>query len=133
MMPGIKNPYFHHVALYSKDIDKTIDFYTKGLGLTLFRKWGDKDNGGAMIKIGSEGMLEVFTKGTKESELNARYNHFAIYTQDIDYAYDLAIKAGAKPSKPPFSVEIPAEEPFKVYVAFVKGPDDEEIEFYSEV
>ena len=133
-MPGIKNPYFHHVALYSRDIDKTIDFYTNGLGLTLFRRWGTKEDGGAMIKIGSEGILEVFTKGTDESEESARYNHFAIYTEDIDHAYELALKCGAKPSKPPFTADIPADGgPFKVYVAFVKGPDDEEIEFYSEI
>ena len=42
------------------------------------------------------------------------------------------MKAGAKPVDPPKDVAIQAEEPMPVGIAFVKGPDDEILEFFCD-
>ena len=128
----IKGAGFHHLALYASDFDKTMDFYLKGLSCGYVRGWGEGKGRVAMIDFGGGNLLEVFAKGSSAEQQNARFIHLAIATTDPDGAYEAALKAGAKPVDPPKDVAIQAEEPMPVRIAFVKGPDDEILEFFCD-
>ncbi len=128
----IKNAGFHHVALYASDFDRTIEFYTKGLGCGYVRGWGEGDGRAAMLDFGGGNLLEIFAQGTTEEQKNARFIHLAIATSDPDGAYEAALKAGAKSMTPPADVTIQSEDQLPVRIAFVKGPDDEILEFFCD-
>jgi len=127
----IKGMGFHHVALKAANFDGAYKFYTEGLGLKLYTAWGDGDSRAAMLDLGDGGILELFAGGTAEIEANARYIHFAVKVDDVDSAYEIALKAGAKPKSAPIVVPV-ASAPVKLTLncAFVYGPCGEELEFF---
>ena len=128
----IKNAGFHHLALYASDFDRTMKFYLEGLGCNYVRGWGEGLGKVAMVDFGGGNLLEIFAKGSAEEQKNAKFIHLAIATTDPDGAYEAALKAGAKAVDPPKDVTIAAEEPMPVRIAFVKGPDDEILEFFCD-
>ena len=127
----IKGMGFHHVALKAADFDGAYKFYTEGLGLKLYTAWGEGDSRAAMLDLGDGGILELFAGGTANTEANARYIHFAVKVDDVDSAYAIALKAGAKPKSEPVVVPV-ASSPVKLTLncAFVYGPCGEELEFF---
>lgn len=126
----IKNAGFHHIALYASDFDRSMKFYVEGLGCHYVRGWGEGENHIAMLDFGNGALIELFAKGTKKEQENARFMHLAIATTDPDGAYEAALKAGAESVDAPKDATIPAETPFPVRIAFVKGPDGEILEFF---
>ncbi len=130
----IKGMGFHHVALKTADFDASCKFYTEGLGMKLYAAWGEGDNRAAMLDLGDGGILELFAGGTTEDAANARFFHFAMKVDDVDAAYETALKAGAKPKSAPVVVPI-SSEPVKLTLncAFVYGPSGEELEFFRVV
>ena len=127
----IKGMGFHHVALKAADYEGAYKFYTEGLGMKLYATWGEGDTRAAMLDLGDGGILELFAGGTKETEANARFIHFAMKVDDVDTAYEIALKAGAKPKSAPVVVPGGAS-PVKLTLncAFVYGPCGEELEFF---
>ena len=124
-----------HLALKAKDFDKSYKFYTEGLGMTPYLSWGEGDSHIQMLKFGDgAGILELFAGGSDELPEMGKYIHFAYSVEDVDAAYETALAAGAKPLTPPKSVALESE-PRKVTIriAFVIGPDGEQIEFFKEV
>ncbi len=128
----IKNAGFHHLALIASDFDKTMKFYLDGLGCSYVRGWGEGKDRIAMIDFGGGNLLEVFARGNDGEQQNARFLHLAIATTDPDGAYEAALRAGAVSVDPPKDVVIQAESPMPVRIAFVKGPDDEILEFFCD-
>jgi len=130
----IKNAGFHHVAIFATDFDKSLDFYTVGLGFKPILAWGTENNRAVMLDIGDGGCIELFA-GVKVSkihdEMAGEWLHFAISTDDAEGAYNAAIEAGAKTQMPPTDLIIPSTPPLPVKIAFVKGPDGEVIEFFQ--
>lgn len=92
----IKNAGFHHIALYASDFDRSMKFYVEGLGCHYVRGWGEGENHIAMLDFGNGALIELFAKGTKEEQENARFMHLAIATTDPDGAYEAALKAGRR-------------------------------------
>ncbi|MBE6598416.1 MAG: VOC family protein [Ruminococcaceae bacterium] len=128
----IKGMGFHHIALKAADFDASYKFYTDGLGLKLYTAWGEGDSRAAMLDLGDGGILELFAGGTGEDQSNPRFFHFAMKVDDVDAAYETALKAGAKPKSAPVVVPVDSA-PVKVTLncAFVYGPDGEELEFFK--
>ncbi len=123
-----------HLALKAKDFEKSLKFYSEGLGMTPYLTWGEGDSRIQMLKFGDgAGILELFAGGNGES-VNNTYIHFAYSVEDVDKAFATAIAAGAKPKVEPKCVDL-ASKPRKarLNIAFVYGPDGEEIEFFKEV
>ena len=121
---------FHHVALKVNDFDASIAFY-KALGFEVYKYWGEGDNRAAMLDIGSGEYFEIFAGGSDETPYG-RFFHLAVRCDNCDEAFDAAIKAGAREKIAPKDVDI-ASKPaiYPVRIAFVYGPDGEEIEFFQ--
>ncbi len=123
---------FHHIALRVNDYDKSVAFYTDGLGFKPRLSWGEGDGRIVLLDIGDGGCVEIFAGGKDEPQ--GAFWHFAFSSEDPDAAYEAALKAGAESHREPFDTvlkgpdgEIPAR------IAFVKGPDGELLEFFKEI
>jgi len=121
---------FHHVALKVNDFDRSIAFY-QALGFEVFRSWGEGDSRACMMNIGSNEYFEIFAGGKEETPYG-RYFHLACKVDNCDEAVKVAKEAGAKVKSEPRDVDIPSEpEIYPVRIAFIYGPDGEEIEFFQ--
>ena len=96
----IKGMGFHHSALKVRDLDEAIAFYEK-LGMKFYTSWGEGNGRIAMMDFGDGGILELFAGGNDNETVDATYIHLALRVDDVDEAYGLALKAGAKPKSEP--------------------------------
>ncbi len=126
----IKGLGFHHIALKVKDLDASIEFYKK-LGMTEVATWGEGNDRIQMMDIGDGGIFEIFAGGGNESD-NGKWLHYAFKVDDVEAAYNAAIAAGAKSHIAPKVVPLDSKpEKMTLKIAFVLGPDDEQLEFFS--
>ena len=127
----IKGMGFHHVALESANFEKTLEFY-KALGMVEVARWGTPEKTIAMLDIGDGGRLEIFSDGGEQYSEAGKWVHFAVAVEDVDSAYEIALKAGAEPMIPPKTVPLDSKpEKMTIRIAFVKGPDKEQLEFFK--
>ena len=127
----IPNIGVHHLALSASDYEKSIKFYTDGLGFELVAEWGEGTGRGSLLDIGNGTHLEIFANGNTNDQQDAKFTHYAFATSDPDLAYKNAMAAGAVSQMEPKSLDIPATPPLPVRIAFVRGPDNEVIEFFK--
>lgn len=124
-----------HLALKASDFEKSLAFYRDGLGMTPYLSWGEPGKRIQMLKFGGgAGILELFEAPNEQLPDMGRYIHFAYSVENVEKAYETALAAGAKPLTPPKSVPLNSE-PRRVTlnIAFVYGPDNEQIEFFKEI
>lgn len=124
-----------HLALKVKDFDKSYKFYTEGLGMTPYLCWGEGEKHIQMLKFGDgAGILELFAGGSDEIPDMGKYIHFAYSVKNVEAAYETALAAGAKPLTPPKTVGLDSKpDKISIRIAFVYGPDNEQIEFFQEI
>ena len=127
----IPNIGVHHLALASANFDKSMKFYTEGLGFETVASWGEGTGRAALLDIGNGSHFEIFANGTPNEEKDVKFVHFAFATTNPDMAYNNALAAGAVSHMEPKSLDIPAAPPIPVRIAFVKGPDGELLEFFK--
>ncbi len=131
-MSLIKGIRYAHVAIVAKDFEKSLAFY-KALGFTPYVTWGEGKGKIMLLDIGDGSKLELFAKGSDEYSTMGKWLHVAFAVENVDEAYALALSAGAKPLIPP--KDMPLESSPKritLRLAFVEGPDGEQIEFCKE-
>lgn len=122
---------FHHVAMRAKDFDKSIEFYTDGLGFKETNRWEMKDGKRAvMIDTGNDNYLEIF-EGRENEVSEGSYIHLAFTTDDCNKSLEMAKNAGAEITMEPQNIDINSDPVLPVRVAFCKGPDSEIIEFFQ--
>jgi lactoylglutathione lyase len=121
---------FHHIGLWVKDAEKSLDFYTRGLGGTeVFRfPMGGSGKTVYLVDLGENAVIEIIPQGNGEEETNAHWAHVAVRTGDVRAAYDAAIKAGAVSRTAPSDIQLGT---MAARNAFVLGPDNEVIEFFQ--
>ena len=121
---------FHHVGLFAKDAQKSLDFYTQGLGGKVVFSFPMSGSNQTiyLVDLGNNAVIEIIPRGNGEEELNAHWAHLAFRTDDARAAYDMAIKAGAVSRSEPRESKLGT---MAVYNAFVYGPDREVIEFFQ--
>jgi lactoylglutathione lyase len=121
---------YHHIGLWTKDAQKSLDFYTKGLGGKVVHSFPMKDSGQSiyLVDLGGNAVVEIIPRGNGQPEANARWAHIAIRTNDTRAAYDLALKAGAASQSAPADMNLGT---MAVTIAFVLGPDQETLEFFQ--
>lgn len=124
---------FHHVALKCSDIDKSLAMY-RALGMTEVVRWGEGEKLVVMLDIGDGGRIELFANGSDEFAENGKWQHFALKVDDVDAMYASALAAGFEPHIAPKTVPLPSTPPdVTINVAFVKGPDGEQLEFFRQL
>lgn len=124
---------FHHVALRTTDLEKSLAFY-KALGMKEIVRWGEGAMEIVMLDIGDGGRLEVFANRGVDYPAEGRWQHFAVAVDDVEAAFELALSLGAKPNILPKTVPIDGAKPtpITIQVAFVEGPDGELLEFFKQ-
>ncbi len=123
----------HHVALKCKDFEKSIAFY-KAIGLTEYSRLGTPEREIVLMKFPQGGMMELFSDGGDMFPEEGKYVHLALTSSNVEEDYNKALVAGAKPLTPPKTVQLSSNPvPLTLHLAFVKGPDGEQLEFINSV
>ena len=130
IIPGMG---FHHIGLKAADFEKSLAFY-QALGMKCLSRWSNASGDVAMLDLGDGGRIELFGDGGDAFAEEGKWVHFAVGVEDVDAAYEKALSIGAEPQSEPRTLTINAvPQPFTIRIAFVKGPDREQLEFFHEV
>ena len=121
---------FLHTMLRVRDLDKSLDFYTRLLGMRLLRK-KDYPSGEftlAFVGYGSEETSTVLELThnwgrTEPYDLGTAYGHIAIGVPDIYAACAALEKEGVKIPRPPGPMKHGGS-----VIAFIEDPDGYKIE-----
>ena len=128
----IKGMGFHHIGLKAKNFEKSLAFY-KALGMKEVVRWGEGEKTIAMLDLGDGGRIELFANGGDEFSENGKWVHFAMCVEDVKGAYEYALSLGALPHIAPKVVPLDSTpDKITIEVAFVKGPDGEQLEFFRQ-
>ncbi len=121
---------FHHIGLMVQDIDRSLAFYTAGLGgqVTFSFPMGDSGKTIYLVDLGGHAVVELIPKGTGEPETGAHWAHIAVETNDAQGAYQRALDAGALSRSAPKEGTLGT---MRAINPFVTGPDGEVIEFFQ--
>ena len=124
---------FHHIGLKYTDLETSLRFY-QAIGLKEVVRWGTPGKEIVMLEMDDGGRIELLPSGEDEFFPNGKWVHFAIAVDDVDLAYETALTAGAVSSREPKTVPLDSSpEKISIRIAFVKGPDNEELEFFKQV
>ena len=130
IIPGMG---FHHIGLKAADFEKSLAFYEK-LGMKCIARWGSAESPVAMLDLGDGGRIELFGDGGDAFAEEGKWVHFALCVEDVDAAYEKALSIGAAPRTAPMTLELKTEpSPMTIRIAFVKGPDNEQVEFFRQL
>ena len=122
---------FHHVAIKVADFDKSVRFYTDGLGFVERARWGEGDGRAVLLDTGDGNYFEIFAGGSPASgEGDGPILHVALRSDDVDGAIARARAAGAEVTMEPTDVDIPARTVLPVRIAFCRAPGGETVEFF---
>lgn len=123
---------FHHVSMKVKDLDKSIKFYTEGLGFVERFSWGQDTRKTVLLDIGDGNYFEISQGDPNQVNIDGIFQHIALRTDDCEAAIETAKTAGAVVTVETKEVTIPSDPPKQLRIAFFKGPDSELIELFQE-
>ena len=122
-----------HTMLRVTDLDKSIDFYTRILGMTLLRKHDYPEGKFTLAFVGygreeENSVLELtYNWGVEEYELGTGFGHIAIGVNDIFKACEDIKKSGGNVIREPGPMKHGT-----TIIAFVTDPDGYKIELIQE-
>ncbi len=123
---------FHHISMHVQDLEKSIAFYSEGLGFELALSWGTPERRTVLLDTGDGNYLELSQGPSDGFNPNGVVRHFAFRTADCDKAIEAARAAGAEVTVETKAVTLSSEPPTPIRVAFFKGPDGEIVEFFED-
>ena len=121
-----------HTMLRVGDLQRSIDFYTRVLGMTLLRKSENSEYKYTLAFVGygdekDEAVIELtYNWGVSEYELGSAYGHIALEADDIYATCEALRAAGAKITRDPGPVKGGT-----TVIAFVEDPDGYKIELIA--
>ncbi|MFM5743535.1 lactoylglutathione lyase [Aeromonas veronii] len=121
-----------HTMLRVGDLQRSIDFYTRVLGMKLLRKSENSEYKYTLAFVGygdekDEAVIELtYNWGVSEYELGSAYGHIALEEDDIYATCDALRAAGAKITREPGPVKGGT-----TVIAFVEDPDGYKIELIA--
>lgn len=124
---------FLHTMIRVGDLDRSIDFYTKLLGMTLLRRKDFPDGRFTLAFVGYGGedahtVVELTHNwDTTAYELGAGFGHLAIGVPDIHAACEALDAAGAKIVRAPGPMKHGS-----TVIAFVEDPDGYRVELIQQ-
>lgn len=124
---------FHHVAIRTADWDRSLRFWTEGMGFRPAVQWGEAPRRAVMLDTGDGNYLEIFERDPMPDAPaeNAAILHFALRTDDCDAATERARAAGAEVTMEPKSLSVFGEPKIPIRISFFKGPDGEICELFQ--
>ncbi|MGS3138722.1 lactoylglutathione lyase [Aeromonas sanarellii] len=121
-----------HTMLRVGDLQRSIDFYTRVLGMTLLRKSENSEYKYTLAFVGygdekDEAVIELtYNWGVSEYALGSAYGHIALEADDIYGTCEALRAAGAKITREPGPVKGGT-----TVIAFVEDPDGYKIELIA--
>lgn len=121
-----------HTMVRVGDLQRSIDFYTRVLGMKLLRQSENSEYKYTLAFVGygdekDEAVIELtYNWGVSEYELGTAYGHIALEADDIYATCDALRAAGAKITREPGSVKGGT-----TVIAFVEDPDGYKIELIA--
>ena len=119
-----------HTMLRVGDFQRSIDFYTKVLGMKLLRTTDRPEQKYSLAFVGYDteersAVLELtYNYGVERYDMGGAYGHVAIAVPDVKGACDRVRAAGGKVTREPGPVKGGTS-----VIAFVEDPDGYKIEF----
>lgn len=117
----------HHVAIEASDFEKSLLFYTEGLGLRNVLTFPEDERTVAMLDAGDATYVELFSGGSGEKPRGSVL-HLALRTGDCDKSTERARAAGGTITQEPTDAVLEGDPPVPVRYSFCEGPDGEQIE-----
>jgi lactoylglutathione lyase len=120
---------FLHTMLRVGDLQRSVDFYTKGFGMKEIRRNDVPDGKYTLAFVGYGGeesntVIELtYNYGTKEYDLGTAFGHLAIGVPDVAATVEKLRSFGAKVTREPGPVKFGT-----TIIAFVEDPDGYKIE-----
>lgn len=120
----------HHVAIEASDFDRSLRFYTEGLGFREVLTFPEEGQTVAMLDTGDGTYVELFSGGSSERPRGSIL-HLALRTGDCDRATEQVHAAGGTITQNPTDVVLEGDPPVPVRYSFCEGPDGEQIELFQ--
>ena len=117
----------HHIAIEASDFERSLRFYTEGLGFRNVLTFPEESRTVAMLDTGDGTYVELFSGGTGEKP-NGSLLYFALRTDDCDAAKERARAAGGSITQEPTDAVLEGDPPVPVRYSYCEGPDGEQIE-----
>ena len=130
MLSEGRKPRLLHTMLRVRDLDKSLDFYTRCLGMELQRRSEHPEGKFTLAFVGygketDTAVIELtYNWGREEPyDIGTAYGHIAIGVPDIYSACERLAKEGVKIPRPPGPMKHG-----KTVIAFIEDPDGYKIE-----
>jgi glyoxylase I family protein len=117
----------HHIAIEASDFERSLRFYTEGLGFRNVLTFPEESRTVAMLDTGDGTYVELFSGGSGEKP-NGSLLHFAVRTDDCDAATERARATGGSITQEPTDAVLEGDPPVPVSYSYCEGPDGEQIE-----
>jgi glyoxylase I family protein len=112
-----------HLCLFSKDLNRSLDFYCGTLGL---RRHFDFFKDGALfgfyLQIGPGQFIEIFKADPTAEIRSQRIHHFCLEVEDIDALRDSLVKRGVEVTRKKMGCD-------QTWQCWCKDPDGTDLEF----
>lgn len=118
----------HHIAIKptAAQYEKTVDFYTRLLGMEVVQKWGDPQRPNLFVSCGDNTCMEILGTDT-EIVPGGPLCHIAFATQCVDELIETVRAEGYTVKVEPRDGDLGGKP---IRIAFCYGPVGEEIEFF---
>ncbi|WP_042166720.1 VOC family protein [Paenibacillus gorillae] len=120
----------HHVCLRVPNLHVTANFYRNAFDAELVAEWGaeGKEDHAFILDLGTGDYLEIF--GSSEPFALGKWQHVAIWTDNIEAAFEKAIASGATVASMPAISRIPTRSGQVVHMkyGFLNAPGGETVE-----
>ena len=120
---------FLHTMLRVGDLQRSIDFYTRAMGMTLLRTTERPEQKYSLAFVGygaNPGQAEIeltYNHGVSSYEIGTAFGHLAIGVADVAGLCDQVRKAGGTVTREPGPVKGGS-----TFIAFIADPDGYKIE-----
>jgi catechol 2,3-dioxygenase-like lactoylglutathione lyase family enzyme len=125
---------FHHVAIKTRDWDRTMKFYQDTLGFRVKIGWNAAPKRAIMLDTGDGNYLEVFEDLAFAPPPGGSIVHIALRTTRLDAVMEAVRATGAKITMEPKDVAIAVTTgggPVPARLGFFEGPSGEVVELFQ--
>jgi lactoylglutathione lyase/glyoxylase I family protein len=114
-----------HICLFSKDLNRSLDFYCGALGLhRQFDFFKDGVLFGFYLQVSPSHFIEIFKADPAAEIRSQRIQHFCLEVEDIDALRDTLIKRGVEVTQKKKGCD-------QTWQCWCKDPDGIDLEFHQ--